>query len=184
MKRVAFGLSFAVVIGAVGWGVWTRHEATLLGAKPVNLHPAPLEMVMSKNWQEVRAARVLAFQNNPDLTSQYQQILKAMNDQRKKLDAAMIQANLKIAPLIAKQQSGNTALTSTELRELLLTRQAAFKANPDLVAKSAQLSKKMNAFRSTFTANMIKTDPKVAPMLAKLGDVPPAHQPDLPPKAQ
>jgi len=56
---------------------------------------------------------------------------------------------------------GMGALTPEEREELKNARQAAFQANPDLLDQMKALQDKINAA-------MIKADPKVAPIIAKL----------------
>jgi hypothetical protein len=43
-------------------------------------------------------------QNNPDLAAEYKSLLAEMDEQQKALDAAMIKADPKVAPIVAKLQ--------------------------------------------------------------------------------
>jgi hypothetical protein len=71
------------------------------------------------------------------------------------------------APLVAP----SSTLTPEEWQELRTARMVALKANPDFVTKSAQLSAKIRAFQEKLDAAMLKTDPKLAPVLAKFEGV-------------
>jgi hypothetical protein len=63
--------------------------------------------------------------------------------------------------------AGTNPISPEEWKELIAARSAAFKADPDLVAGSQSLSEKMRAFDEKLTAAMVKTDPTIAPILAK-----------------
>ena len=52
--------------------------------------------------QELRSVRDTTLQNNPDLASEYKSLLAEMDQQQKDLDAAMIKADPKVAPVVAK----------------------------------------------------------------------------------
>lgn len=71
------------------------------------------------------------------------------------------------APPASHIVAGSSTMTPEEWQELRTARQAALKANPDFVAKSAQLAAKMRAFQEKLDAAMVKTDPKLAPILVK-----------------
>jgi len=85
------------------------------------------------------------------------------------------------APPAAPIVTSSTTLTPEEWQELRTARQAALKANPDFAAKAAQLSAKMRAFEEKLDAAMIKTDPKLAPILAKFENA--HHVAQTPPAA-
>jgi len=59
-------------------------------------------------------------------------------------------------------------LTSDEWQQLKSAHDAALQANPDLAAQEKQLKEEMEALHKKLDAAMIKADPKVAPILAKL----------------
>lgn len=59
-------------------------------------------------------------------------------------------------------------LTQDEMDELRQAHEAAFKANPDLEAEGQALREKMDAYEKKLHEAMIKADPKVAPILAKM----------------
>jgi hypothetical protein len=87
-----------------------------------------------------------------------------------------------VVPAAAHIVANSSTLPSEEWQELRIARQAALKANPDFAAKSALLSAKMRAFQDKLDAAMIKTDPKIAPILAefegghRVTQIPPASQ--------
>ena len=53
-------------------------------------------------WQQLRAARNTALQNNPDLMAANKKLIEKMQAFEVKLDAAIVKANPTIAPIIAK----------------------------------------------------------------------------------
>jgi Spy/CpxP family protein refolding chaperone len=65
-----------------------------------------------------------------------------------------------------------TSLTPTEIQELRDAHEAALAADPFLAAEGQVLAEKMQAYRKKLNAAMIKADPKVAAILAK---IPPRH---------
>jgi hypothetical protein len=93
----------------------------------------------------------------------------------------MIKANLKVALLVAKFEalrknpenppagSGKPlpgALTQDEMSQL----RAAIKANPEFDTKAKQTAAKLMAFQQKPSAAMVQSDPKLAPVLPKMGD--------------
>jgi hypothetical protein len=88
----------------------------LPGAPAAGLKPTPgsngtnpaLQMpaISPAEWQEVRTARDAAMKANPDLLKTSADIAAKMREFQQKLDAAMIQANPKVAPTIAKLEHG------------------------------------------------------------------------------
>ena len=73
-------------------------------------------------------------------------------------------------------------LTGEEKEELRQAHDAAMQADPALDAEGKDLKEKMNAYRKKVDAAMIKADPKVAPIIAKLEAAHPHHEgPDGPP---
>ena len=71
------------------------------------------------------------------------------------------------------------AITPQEWQRLNAARTAALKANPALMQKGAEISAKMHAFQQKLDAAIIKADPTIAPLLAKLALLrhPPAGAP-------
>ena len=59
-------------------------------------------------------------------------------------------------------------ITPDELMELHTARSAAINAHPELIAENQKLMDKMHALNDKIDAAMIKTDPGVAPIIAKV----------------
>ncbi len=59
-------------------------------------------------------------------------------------------------------------LTDAERQELMAAHDAAMKADPSLEAEQKDLAEKQQALRKKTDDAMIKADPKVEPILAKL----------------
>jgi hypothetical protein len=71
-------------------------------------------------------------------------------------------------PHVPNVASNSNALTPADWQELRIAKQAALKANPNLVMESEQLTQKMRAFQEKLDAAIIKEDPTVAPIISKL----------------
>jgi hypothetical protein len=84
--------------------------------------------------------------------------------------------------------ANSNTLSPAEWQELRSARMAALKANPSLVTKAGQLNEKLRQFEQKLNAAMVKTDPKIEPVLAKFAGNRPAPHPmpqqGLPPKPQ
>jgi hypothetical protein len=63
-------------------------------------------------------------------------------------------------------------ITPQEQQELRVARTEALKANPKLIVDQDKLAERMQAFEEKLDAAMIKHDPTIAPLIAKLK---PAH---------
>jgi len=59
-------------------------------------------MVTPGEWQQLRVTREAVLRTNPDLAAEYKQIMDEMQTQQTKLDAAIIKADPKAAPIVAK----------------------------------------------------------------------------------
>ena len=59
------------------------------------------------------------------------------------------------------------SLSASEWQELRSARMAALKNNPALLGKASQLKEKIAAFDQKLHSAMLKTDPTIAPILAK-----------------
>jgi len=59
------------------------------------------------------------------------------------------------------------AITPEEWQQLRTARSAALQANPDLLTNHQKLIEKMRALDDKIDAAMIKTDPTIAPIIAK-----------------
>jgi hypothetical protein len=72
-------------------------------------------------------------------------------------------------------------LTKEELTELQTAHDEALKSNPDLDAEGKELMKKQEEYRKKLHDAMVKADPKVEPILAKMHDRPPGGPGGPPP---
>jgi hypothetical protein len=95
--------------------------------------------------------------------------------------------------IVPDSSAGNVAtshpntLSPDEWQELRMARMAALKANPELITKAVQLSEKLRQFEQKLNAAMLKTDPNIAPVLAKFAAnrlAAPHSIPQPPPKSQ
>ena len=68
-------------------------------------------------------------------------------------------------------------ISPEENQRLRADREAAMRANPDLVAEETEISREIQAQLAKMDAAAIKADPKVAPILAKLAAL---HHPNSP----
>src|SRR5580698_608809 len=59
-------------------------------------------------------------------------------------------------------------ITPVEWQELRAAHAAALQANPDLTAESRKLAERMHAFEDKIDAAMVKADPTLAPIIAKI----------------
>jgi hypothetical protein len=207
MKKIILQVVGLVVFGIVIWigGDWygAHQKAAVqttpsppIVAAPVS-HPnapvvaaQPQPLMSPSQWPEFLSARQAALQANPDLETEHKQILKKMDAQQTKLDAAVIKADPKIKPVIDKlvalrqknsvpvDTSSTTVakpaaigptvkLTPEDLQELRTARAKALQSNPELVTNAKTIADQMRAFEDKLDAAMLKADPNVSPMIAK-----------------
>jgi len=122
MKKALVALAlvgaFAVVF-ALGWishaefGKACVHKPNSGGAPVASMSPGnpaanthaqvqhPL-MISPGELQQLRVAREAVLRTNPDLAAEYKQIMDEMQAQQTKVDAAIIKADPKAAPIVAK----------------------------------------------------------------------------------
>jgi hypothetical protein len=115
---VAVVITFCLAL-VLGWLIWGRHSTPGIPAKftpiahspatnaipPLPVRPSPpppSNLPLPSEWQELRSARDTTLQNNPELADEYKSLLAEMDQQEKDLDAAMIKADPKVAPIVAK----------------------------------------------------------------------------------
>ena len=110
MKSIFLIWGTFLVIVVVGWVAW-EHYPNLhmrgVAHAPRNHAPATPYSAMphfpvANDWQKYHAAREKALQENPDLAAEYKELLGEVADQQAKVDAAMIKADPKVVPIIAK----------------------------------------------------------------------------------
>ena len=211
MKKPVVIIICAIAACAVAFGIWTTHKGSSKTALANSLtHPAPgvgvippsplpisSTSIKPSDWQEFHSDRETTLKADPELASEYKALLTEMDKQQKDLESAMIKANPKVAPIVAKLElmrkpvaatpvgapSGQPKppLTQDDLAQLRTARFAALKANPDFDAKAVQLAAKLRSFQQKLTAAMIKADPKVAPVVAKIEGGHPVSQAATPP---
>jgi hypothetical protein len=121
MKNALVVLVFFIVIAAITWGIWAGHKSSSQviasqapsapsnpPAQPVKPftppHPSP-GFIASNDWQEFCNARDTTFRNNPDLAAEYKTLLTEMDKQQQEMEAAMIKADPKVAPLVVKLEA-------------------------------------------------------------------------------
>ena len=119
---VTIALAF---VGGLGWGLYLDDRAAkpqTLPASPSAIaqeQPAPAfnhqgfpsttpsspNMPTQALWQEYSATRQKVLNGNPELASEYNDIRNEINAQMEKMNAAMIQADPKVAPIVAKLEA-------------------------------------------------------------------------------
>ena len=189
-----------VLIVALGYTTWlafgghnsqpkdTPKAATTLTpnhlAPSSAIHPIPTPLMARDEWQKYRSAREKALQDTPALQAEYQDILKGMDAQQGKLDAAMLKADPKLGPVLAKlnalkaqhstspqnKTAGNTpapSLTPNDWQELRTARNQAIQSDSEFNLTSKKLIDRMRALEDKLDATMIKTDPSLIPVIAK-----------------
>lgn len=107
----------SIIVAVVIAGIWINHKSALskLAAQEPSGAPKPLVrpspppvssgLLAMNEWQELRRVREATLENNPDLKAEYKSLLAQMDEQQKKLDAAMVNADPKVAPIIAKLEA-------------------------------------------------------------------------------
>jgi len=119
MRQSLYVLLILVIGGGVFALVWFSHHKagqvssstssniphpvnTAANHPPTQAPPSDPHLVTEKDWEQLRAARLTALQTNPDLAAEYKHLMDEMKAQQAKFDAAMIKADPKVAPLVAK----------------------------------------------------------------------------------
>jgi hypothetical protein len=142
-------------------------------------------------WQEFHSDRESALKNNPKLASEYKRLMADLGQQQKGLETAMLKTDPKLVPMLAKLEalrlhnSGTVGaashgakpmpvnnsplptLTAADWQELRMARAQALQANPDLMDQSKKFQGKIRAFEDELDSIMVKSDPNVAPLIAK-----------------
>lgn len=116
MKSFPLVLIFFIVVAAVAWAAWAGHQRsnTVISSAAPNVvaapstahpnvaHPAPSNLMISGEWREYHALQQKTLAENPELAAEYKAILNQMEAQQKALEAAMVKADPKVAPIVAK----------------------------------------------------------------------------------
>ena len=122
---------------------------------------SPLTTEESGKFQQVYNA---VLRDSSTLDAEGDTLSARMDAYRKELTAAMAKAAPKVAPMLAT--SGN--LTTAQSDEIRQAQSEAMQADPNLQSKWDDLTKKMTAHQQAIDAAMLKSDPSVASILAKL----------------
>jgi hypothetical protein len=188
-----------LAIGAISFEKWHLAKKPSLGSVTTASHQQHLTKPAIKNppllsvgeWQKYHAARQGALVANPGLRDQYQGFLKQMDALQVKSDDAMVAADPKLKPVIAKLEAlrmrngGAEAasaqgakpspkvsgpaptISAAEWQELRAARSKAMQASPGLVAEAKALQDKMRAYQGTLDADMVKSNSLVKPLITK-----------------
>jgi hypothetical protein len=113
VKNALVVLILLVAIAAITWGIWVGHKnlGKILTAHPPSQAARPFAPPQSPSflafneWKELCSVRETTLKNNPDLAAEYKALLAEMDEQQKKLDAAMIKADPKVASIVAKLEA-------------------------------------------------------------------------------
>jgi hypothetical protein len=201
MKKIVLGIGviLIVAIGAILFEKWHSVGKSVPIPLAMDSHMKHLTKPVVKSppllsvgeWQKYHAARQGALTANPELRDEYQDLLKQMDALQVKSDDAMVAADPKLKPVIAKldalrMRNGGAGaatvpgaklapkisgaaptVTAAEWQELRAARSKAMQANPDLVAEAKKLQDKMRAYQGTLDADIVKSNPQVKPLITK-----------------
>ena len=113
--------------------------------------PAPPDFVATTDWRKLHVVREKTLKCNPELAAEYKELQKEMYDHQQEEQAKTIRFD----PVLQKEQVQDEHA-------------AVLDANPGLQDQARQISEKMHAFQEKLNAAMVKTDPSIAPLVAKL----------------
>jgi len=142
-------------------------------APPVR-NPATM---MPDEWVQYRLERVAVIQANPELAAEQKALDAEFRAQADEVNAAMIKADSKTAPVIASVKKllhskwdakGPGTISIEEWQALRASRAAALQADPALGAKNRALLKKQAAFKKKVDSALTKADPTLAPFIQEL----------------
>ena len=111
MKSSPVILIVLMVAASVIWGFWSHQHRPVVATVSPQRTPTPFVAATPRPfspggpvnpWQEYHEARQKTLADNPELAAEYQSLLTKIAQQEEKLNAAMIQADPKVAPIIAK----------------------------------------------------------------------------------
>ncbi|MEO8207233.1 MAG: hypothetical protein ABI615_13715, partial [Chthoniobacterales bacterium] len=95
--------------------------------------------VMPREWTSFRLERVTFLRSHPQLSAQEKALNEQIKAQQAKVEAAMVKADPKVAPILARldvllkkgwKDSSLTPLSTSDWQQLRSARAAAFQANP------------------------------------------------------
>jgi FtsZ-interacting cell division protein ZipA len=117
MKLSLVFLIISIAVAVVIAGIWINHKSSLSKLASQELQNASKQLVRPSppptspgllamnEWQELHRVREATLANSPELKAEYKSLLAQMDEQQKKLDVAMIHADPKVAPIIAKLEA-------------------------------------------------------------------------------
>jgi hypothetical protein len=135
----------------------------VLAGQPERKVTSPMTPEEQAQFKKVYAATLQA---NSDLDAEGDTISAQENSYRTELKAAMVKADPAVAQLV--NASSRSQLTQAQSDQVKQAQSDAMQANPNLQTEWDDLSKKMSDHQQKVDAAMIKLDPTVAPILAKL----------------
>ncbi|MCE0497332.1 MAG: hypothetical protein LV481_05225 [Methylacidiphilales bacterium] len=124
---------------------------------------SPLTNEESGKFRQVYNA---ALQSNSTLDAEGDALSAQMDAYRKVLIAAMVKADPKVAPLLGP--SSGSPLTNAQSDEIRQAQSEVMQADPNLQSDWDELTKKMTEHQQAVDAAMLKLDPSVGQILAKL----------------
>lgn len=104
--------------------------------------------------------------DNAALDAEGDTITAKANDYQKVLKAAMVKVDPAVGPVLAGMSTA--PLTQTQTNEIRQAQADAIHADPTLQSQWADLTAKMVAHQQAVDAAMVKADPTMVPILAKL----------------
>jgi FtsZ-binding cell division protein ZapB len=124
---------------------------------------SPLTNEEKTKLQQVYTA---ALQSSSSLDAEGDALAAKMTAYQTALKAAMVKTDPAVAPALAKMSG--SPLTQAESHEIRQAQSRAMQADPDLQSQWDDLTEKMTAHQRAVDAAMLKLDPAVASILAKL----------------
>lgn len=143
--------------------------ARLVAADPASMMPG--------EWTEYRYERQALIANTPALAAENKQLETDFQAQADKVEAAMIQANPDVAPILKKvtaairsdwSKADASLLTPAQWLTLRATRAQVLQANPDLYAANQALLVRQKSLDAKIDAALGQADPSLVPLLLKL----------------
>ena len=125
---------------------------------------APMTHEEQAKLQQVYSA---VLKNNDSLDQEGDALWSQETDFRNALTNAMVKADPDLIPILQAQSSGSPP-TSAQHDEILKAQSTVMQADPTLQSQWDDLTKKMTAHMQAVDAAMVKLDPTVADILAKL----------------
>ena len=135
----------------------------ILAGQPPRAVISPLTNEEQTKLQQVYTA---ALQGSATLDAEADTLAAKLTGYQTTLKAAMVKADPAVEPLLAKMSA--SPLTQAESQKIRQAQSRAMQADPSLQSQWDDLTKKMTAHQRDVDAAMLKLDPTVASILAKL----------------